>query len=133
MADVPLTAYLREWCRHRFSWARHNCGHFVVGWLAVNGVTIDDDLLGTFTTPKGWRRALRRRGFDGLVELADHRLAPTAWARRTGPARCGDLVVVRDPGGRELFGVSLGDAVVMPAERGLVSTRGATVLAAWGP
>src|SRR5215470_16387592 len=107
MADVLLIDYLRAWSRQPFDWRRHNCGHFVAGWVQeLTGRQVAGDLLGRFASAVACHRVLRRAGYRDLVALATHRLA--SLARPVASHEPGDVVVVNLKPGGPAFALSLG-------------------------
>ena len=121
----PATARVEDWrvrfeqlvaerMRTPFDWGSHDC----VLWaadavLAVSGVDLAAEYRGTYGTDAEAMRLLKRKGgLEVLGDLAGERIRPLA-------AGVGDVGIVSDETGREMFGVCAGAAWLVATAEGL--------------
>lgn len=129
-----LDAYLAERNGRPFTWAGHNCCHFVADWVHV--ATGCNPMRGTPPVTSAARAARTLKRFGGLAGAWTRQLGrqPTAPAQ----AQLGDVVLVKAatvPGGAtpgQTMGICAGPTVVVPGEDGaLLHLPMAQAVQAW--
>lgn len=70
---TALHEAIEEHRREPFVWGRRDCALFVADCVtAMTGVDVGRGFRGTYRTPLGAKRALKRAGFDDLLSLVVH-------------------------------------------------------------
>ena len=99
-----LGDYVTTHMNDEFILGTKDCGTFVGGWIkARSGFDPSDAYRGRFKTTLGYRRFLARNG--GLLALADREMIAL---REIQIPRSGDVGIVRDAGGLELWSIYTG-------------------------
>ena len=112
---VALHETIEAHRRLPFAWGQHDCALFVADCVrAMTGLDLATGFRGSYSTPAGSVRALKRAGFDDLVALA----ANFFEAIPPMMARAGDIAAIETPDGWAV-GVVVGEQVLFLGSDGL--------------